>query len=115
MSIEDPEQLVDFLAPNLNVDTAQKQALLEELDVEKRLRAVQTSISAQLEIAVGDTVVWKNADDRDHTVVAKDNSFKSGNLSKGDKFEQTFTKAGKYSYACSYHPRMKGVVIVGGG
>ena len=70
---------------------------------------------AQIEIAVGDTVVWKNADDRDHTVVAKDNSFKSGNLSKGDKFEHTFTKAGKYSYACSYHPRMKGVVIVGGG
>ena len=47
----DPEQLVDFLAPNLNVDLAQKQAILEELDVEKRLRAVQTHISAQLEIA----------------------------------------------------------------
>jgi len=50
-SIEDPEQLVDFLAPNLNIDVAQKQALLEELDLEKRLRAVQTHISAQLEIA----------------------------------------------------------------
>jgi ATP-dependent Lon protease len=51
LSIEDPEQLADFLAPNLNVETAQKQALLEELDVEKRLASVQTSISAQLEIA----------------------------------------------------------------
>jgi ATP-dependent Lon protease len=51
LSIEDPEQLADFLAPNLNVETAQKQAILEELDVEKRLAAVQTSISAQLEIA----------------------------------------------------------------
>jgi ATP-dependent Lon protease len=50
-SIENPEQLVDFLAPNLNIDVAQKQALLEELDVEKRLRAVQTHISSQLEIA----------------------------------------------------------------
>jgi ATP-dependent Lon protease len=49
--IEDAEQLVDFLAPNLDVDVAQKQALLEELDVQKRLRAVQTSISSQLEIA----------------------------------------------------------------
>src|SRR5207253_5085372 len=46
-----PEQLVDFLAPNLNVDVAQKQAILEELDVETRLRAVQTHISSQLEIA----------------------------------------------------------------
>ena len=51
LSIEDPEQLADFLAPNLNVETAQKQAILEELDVEKRLATVQTSISAQLEIA----------------------------------------------------------------
>jgi ATP-dependent Lon protease len=50
-SIENPEQLVDFLAPNLNVDVAQKQSILEELDVEKRLRAVQTHISSQLEIA----------------------------------------------------------------
>src|SRR5918996_5808932 len=51
LSIEDPEQLADFLAPNLNVETAQKQAILEELDVEKRLAAVQAAISSQLEIA----------------------------------------------------------------
>jgi ATP-dependent Lon protease len=51
LSIEDPEQLADFLAPNLNVETAQKQAILEGLDVEKRLATVQTAISAQLEIA----------------------------------------------------------------
>jgi ATP-dependent Lon protease len=51
LSIDDPEQLVDFLAPNLQVDAAQKQAILEELDLEKRLRAVQTSVSSQLEIA----------------------------------------------------------------
>jgi ATP-dependent Lon protease len=50
-SIENPEQLIDFLGPNLNVDLAQKQALLEELDVAKRLRAVQIHISTQLEIA----------------------------------------------------------------
>ena len=51
LNIESPEQLADFLAPNLNVDVAQKQALLEELDIEKRVRAVQKQISAQLEIA----------------------------------------------------------------
>ena len=34
MNIENPEQLADFLAPNLNIDFAQKQALLDELDVE---------------------------------------------------------------------------------
>ena len=51
LNITDPEQLADFLAPNLYIDVAQKQAILEELDVEKRLRAVQKHISAQLEIA----------------------------------------------------------------
>jgi ATP-dependent Lon protease len=51
LNSENAEQLADFLAPNLNVDVAQKQAILEELDVEKRVRAVQKHISAQLEIA----------------------------------------------------------------
>src|SRR5205814_8987494 len=51
LNIATPEQLADFLAPNLNIDVAQKQALLEEADVEKRVHAVQKHISAQLEIA----------------------------------------------------------------
>ena len=51
LNIPTPEQLADFLAPNLNVDVAQKQAILEETDVEKRVRVVQRHISAQLEIA----------------------------------------------------------------
>src|ERR1051325_1448875 len=51
MNIDNAEQLADFLAPNLNIDVAQKQPLLEELDVEKRVHAVQQHISAQLEIA----------------------------------------------------------------
>ncbi len=50
-NITEPGQLADFLAPNLDIDLPQKQALLEELDVRRRVRAVQTSISAQLQIA----------------------------------------------------------------
>jgi ATP-dependent Lon protease len=50
-NIDNPEQLADFLAPNLNISVAQKQALLEEMDVEKRVSAVQANVSAQLEIA----------------------------------------------------------------
>lgn len=49
--IDDPGLLADFLAGNLNLETAQKQDLLEELDVVKRVRAVQLRLSAQLEIA----------------------------------------------------------------
>src|SRR5436305_13005697 len=50
-NIDDPEQLTDFLAPNLDISVAQKQAILEELDVREGLRAVKTHISAQLEVA----------------------------------------------------------------
>jgi ATP-dependent Lon protease len=51
LNIDNAEQLADFLASNLNIDFAEKQAILEELDVEKRVRAVQQHVSAQLEIA----------------------------------------------------------------
>jgi ATP-dependent Lon protease len=50
-TIADPGQLADFLASNLSLDVSQKQDLLEELDVVKRVRGVQLRISGQLEIA----------------------------------------------------------------
>jgi plastocyanin len=65
-----------------------------------------------VQVNVGDTVEWTNNDVRDHTVVARDGSFNSGNLSKGDTFRYTFKKAGSFAYACSLHPRMKGTVVV---
>ncbi len=67
---------------------------------------------AELTVHTGDTVVWTNNDDRDHTVNARDNSFRSGNLRAGMSFEHTFGKAGRFPYGCTYHPRMSGVVIV---
>jgi ATP-dependent Lon protease len=50
-SITDPGTLADFLSVNLTLDLPAKQALLEELDVKKRVAAVQSGLSAQLEIA----------------------------------------------------------------
>lgn len=65
-----------------------------------------------LTIKAGDSVTWENNDQRDHTVVAADGSFTSGNIGPGANFTTAFAKAGKYEYACSLHPRMRGVVIV---
>jgi ATP-dependent Lon protease len=50
-TVEDPGLLTDLIANSLSLDTAQRQDLLEELDVVKRARAVLTRVSAQLEIA----------------------------------------------------------------
>jgi plastocyanin len=67
---------------------------------------------AALTIKVGDTVVWTNEDDKDHTVNADDKSFKSDNLSPDDSYEYTFKKAGTFKYACKYHPREKATITV---
>src|SRR5687768_1166270 len=67
---------------------------------------------AKIKVKKGDTVVWTNDGEGDHTVTAKDESFDSGKIAVGEKFEQKFEKAGKFEYACEYHPRMKGVVEV---
>ena len=65
-----------------------------------------------LTIKVGETVVWKNDDDHDHTVISDDKSFKSGNINPDDSFEYKFAKAGTFKYSCKYHPRMKGTITV---
>jgi plastocyanin len=67
-----------------------------------------------LKIKAGETVLWTNTDDNDHTVTSDDkDGFSSDNLGSGEKFRHTFEKKGKFPYHCKYHPRMKGLVIVG--
>ena len=60
---------------------------------------------------VGDTVVWQHNDAAPHTVVS-DGNFESQILRSGDSFSQTFTTPGTYSYYCSIHPSMTGIIIV---
>lgn len=63
-----------------------------------------------LEIQSGDVVEWKNEDIVIHTATSA--SFDSGTIASGQSWRHTFTNAGEFSYACTYHPQMKGVVIV---
>ena len=51
MNIEEGGSLADFLAANLEIDQEQKQDLLEELDIAKRVRQVHQYVSSQLEVA----------------------------------------------------------------
>jgi len=50
-NIDDPEQLADFLAAQLDISVDERQSILDELDLRKRVRAVQKHTSAQLEVA----------------------------------------------------------------
>ena len=65
-----------------------------------------------LTIQVGDTVTWRNADDRPHTATSNDGAFDSGNLDEGRGFSFTFTEPGTYAYRCEYHPDMQATIVV---
>ena len=62
-------------------------------------------------IGVNNTVTWVNNDQAPHTVTDK-GVFDSGNMNTGQTWTHTFTTPGTYEYQCSYHPWMKGTVIV---
>lgn len=67
---------------------------------------------ASISVKVGDTVTWTNDDDRDYNVSSSDGGFSSDNIRPGGSYSFKFTKPGKFSYNCTYHPRMKGTVSV---
>jgi plastocyanin len=66
----------------------------------------------EITIAPGTRVVWTNRDETPHTVTSNDKSFASKGLDTDDKFEHTFTQEGDFSYLCTVHPFMTGVVHV---
>jgi plastocyanin len=71
-----------------------------------------------IDITVGTTVVWENADNTVHTATSgmppadATGVFDSEMMSSGDSFEFTFTEAGSYDYYCTFHPWMIGTVNV---
>ncbi len=66
----------------------------------------------EITIAPGTKVVWTNHDETPHTVTSNDKSFASKGLDTDDKFEHTFSSEGDFSYICTVHPFMTGVVRV---
>ena len=79
------------------------------------------STTGVIEIFVGDTVVWKNADTTRHTITSgsdpsnPDGLFDSGYFGPGKSFSYTFDEVGTYSYYCEPHPWMQGTVFVSAG
>lgn len=68
---------------------------------------------SNLNINIGDTVVWTNNDRAAHTVTSDSGSeLNSQTLSTGQTYSHTFNAADTYNYYCSFHPNMKAKVIV---
>ena len=67
-----------------------------------------------LTVHVGDTVAWTNEDTAPHDVTSTAGPIplQSPMLHTGASWTYTFTTAGTYTYICSIHPDMHGVVTV---
>ncbi len=61
---------------------------------------------------VGETITVVNRDGATHTFTADDHSFDSGRLSPGSSAQVKLTKAGTFTYHCSIHSFMTGVIHV---
>jgi plastocyanin len=69
---------------------------------------------AAITVAAGSTVTWTNADDVPHRIASSDGAFTaSPALDTGDRYAFRFTRAGRYEYFCSLHPKMTGAITVG--
>ena len=65
---------------------------------------------AVLTIKKGDSVTWTNLDTAPHT--ATGSFFDSGTLTNGITFHFIFDQEGEFDYICSFHPSMKGKIVV---
>lgn len=65
---------------------------------------------ATVTINVGDSVTWTNNGEEDHD--AAGNGFSTGTVAPGASGSATFSSAGRFAYICTFHPGMKGTVVV---
>jgi plastocyanin len=66
----------------------------------------------EITVAPGTRIVWTNRDETPHTVGSNDKSFTSKGLDTDDNYEHTFGSEGDFTYYCTLHPFMTGVVHV---
>jgi plastocyanin len=66
-----------------------------------------------LTVQEGDTVIWTNNDNEQHTVTSdNDDVLNSKRLFRGETYSHTFAQERAYSYHCELHPEMRGTVNV---
>jgi plastocyanin len=65
-----------------------------------------------IRVEVGDVVVWRNADQLEHTVTADAGAFESPLIKAGQAWSHRFTVPGAFAYHCMPHPFMKAIIVV---
>ena len=76
------------------------------------------STTGDIEVFIGDTIIWKNADTEFHDITSgsedkgPDGIFASDPFSPGKSFIYKFSELGVFPYYCTLHPHMSGIVNV---
>ena len=78
----------------------------------KRAEELAAQAQTPMFLAVGDTVVWTNRMNMNHTVTADNGEFDSGVLGQNQSFSKVFNSVGTFTYQCQIHPDMTGKVSV---
>jgi plastocyanin len=75
-----------------------------------------TFVPLELTALPGTGITWINDDPAVHTVTSIGNAtgkLNSGDILPGSQWSYTFgQREGRYEYVCSYHPEMKGAIII---
>lgn len=75
-----------------------------------------TFVPQELTVLPGTGITWINDDSIVHSVKTIGNAtgmFNSGDLVPGSQWSYTFGhREGRYEFTCSYHPEMKGAIII---
>jgi plastocyanin len=66
---------------------------------------------AALTVKKDEVVEWRNSDPVPHTATAR-GAFDSGEITPGKAWRLTASAKGRFDYVCSFHPTMKGTLIV---
>lgn len=89
------------------------------INVDKNLKtATVVTISdsgfspSSVNVTAGTAVKFVNSGTQTHTASADDNTWGTGTMQAGGSFIRYFKTAGTFSYSCTYHPSMKGTIVV---
>ena len=66
----------------------------------------------EVKVEAGTRLTWVNKDDAPHNIVQKDMKLRSSALDTGDAWSFVANERGTYTYFCSLHPEMTGIITV---
>ncbi len=102
--------VMSIVALGAAVSTARGRPSAGAVRHEVQMRAISFT-PAELVVAVGDTVEWRNADIVRHNAVRL-KEFETGDLRPGERGRWVPADTGTFTYRCTIHARMRGKIVV---